>query len=254
MAMDSLSINTRNGNHMQNFPSPRKREITYGYIDLERQDDVIIHGTPLTTTDKVLAATGALTGVTIPLLTFMKKQKVKNPFKLKYKVGEMLTMAAGGNLGGILLSSIGEPDIDKKKKWKEGAFQMMLTSLPILFVDGGVKLCEKVKNKKINNNFVKVLVSAAGVALGSNLAVELSNKLRRGKDAKKPARELKPIDMIANIDDIVAIMVLAKIPFASKIKIERALPLIYSFCGYRSGTADRKPVKNANQASHSKVS
>lgn len=247
MAITSVSPNINHKNRMQNFLA--KKEISYGYIDLQRQDEVILHGTPLKTTDKILAATGSIIGVSIPLLTFMRKQNVKNPFKLKYKVGEMLAMAAGGNLGGILLSSIGEPKVDKIKKWKEGAFQMLLTSLPLLFVDGGIKLCEKSKNTKINNNFAKILVSIAGVALGSNLAVEASNRLRSEKEAKKPKRELKPIDMIANIDDIVGIMVLSKIPFASKIKIERALPFIYAFCGYRSGTADRKPVKPVpNQA------
>ena len=52
--------------------------------------------------------------------------------------------------------------------------------------------------------------------------------------------ELKLIDMIANLDDFVAICVLAKIPFANKIHIERALPFIYSFCGFRSGTGDKR--------------
>lgn len=64
--------------------------------------------------------------------------------------------------------------------------------------------------------------------------------MRSDKEAKKPKRELKLIDMIANLDDAVAILVLAKIPFADKIHIERALPFIYSFCGYRSGSADVK--------------
>lgn len=246
MAIDSVSTYQPRRHNTPKFPSVSKRDITYGYIDLQKQDEIIMHGTPVTTSDKILAATGSIIGVTLPLLAFMKKQNVKNPFKLNYKVGEMLTMAAGGNLGGILLSSIGEPKVDKRKKWKEGAFQMMLTTLPLLLIDGSVKLCEKSKNKKINNNFVKILISAAGVTLGSNLAVTFSNKLRNEKEAKKPKRELKPIDMIANIDDVVGMMVLAKIPFASKIKIERALPFIYAFCGYRSGTADKKPVKKAN--------
>ena len=56
----------------------------------------------------------------------------------------------------------------------------------------------------------------------------------------KPKRELKLIDMIANLDDAVAVCVLAKIPFADKIHIERALPFIYSFCGYRSGTGENR--------------
>lgn len=242
MAIDSINHNIYYKHNMTNFLANGK-EITYGYINMYKSEDTLKNGQPLSTKDRVLAATGAIAGVTIPLISFMKTQKIKNPFKVNYKVKEMLTMAASGNLGAILLSSIGEPKKDREKKWKEGAFQMLLTSLPILFVDGGVKLCEKAKNTKINNNLVKILVSAVGVVIGSNTALEVSNRLRSPKESKKPKRELKPIDMIANIDDIVAIMVLAKVPFASKIKIERALPFIYSFCGYRSGTADRKPSK-----------
>ena len=44
----------------------------------------------------------------------------------------------------------------KLKKWKEGAFQMSLTATPMLLVDGIIKLCEKSKNPRINNNFTKI--------------------------------------------------------------------------------------------------
>jgi len=217
-----------------------KKEISYGQINMKKPPEVQQHGQDLTTKDKILAATGAILGVSVPLLAFMKHQKVSNIFKVQYKVQHMLTMAACGNIGGILLSSIGEPKHDKIKKWKEGAFQMILTSAPMLLVDGSIKLCSKSKNPKINNNITKIIASIAGVAIGSNSAIYVSNKLRSNKEAKRPKRELKLKDMIANLDDAVAICVLAKIPFADKIHIERALPFIYSICGYRSGTGDRK--------------
>lgn len=224
---------------MSNFLSSKK-DISYGQIHMKKPPEVQQLGQDITTKDKFLAASGAILGVSIPLLTFMKHQKVSNIFKVKYKVQHMLTMAACGNIGGILLSSIGETKQDKLKKWKEGAFQMILTSAPMLLVDGSIKLCSKSKNPKINNNFTKILASIAGVAIGSNTAIYVSNKLRSTKEAKRPKRELKLKDMIANLDDAVAICVLAKIPFADKIHIERALPFIYSICGYRSGTGDRK--------------
>ena len=212
----------------------KRKEISYGRIDIETPT-IEEH-----TKDKVLAGIGSAVGVSIPLLNFMKKQNVKNPFNVKYKVQHMLTMADCANIGGILLSSIGEDKSDKIKKWKEGAFQMLLTSMPMLLVDGSIKLCEKSKNTKINNNFTKIITSIAGVVIGSNTALAVSNKLRDSKDAQKPKRELKLRDMIANLDDAVAICVLAKIPFADKIHIERALPIIYAICGYRSGTGDNK--------------
>lgn len=240
--MALTSINNANIIHKQTMASflPQRKEISYGYIDLSKPEDKKYHENTASPKDKVLAAIGSATGTGLALAGWMKHQKIKNPLKLKYRVKEMLSIAAAANIGGILLSSIGECVSDKKRKWKEGAFQMMLTSAPMLLVDGTIKLCEKSKNKKINNNFTKIIASIAGVAIGSNSAIALSNKLRSDKEAKKPKRELKPIDMIANLDDAVAVMVLAKIPFADKIHIERALPLIYTFCGYRSGTGDRR--------------
>ncbi len=231
--------NFSNQNHrMQNFINGNK--ISYGHMNLKKSPDVQEHGKDITNKDKILAGVGAATGVAIPLLAFMKHQKAPNIFKVKYKVQHMLTMAACGNIGGIMMSSIGEPKEDIKKKWKEGAFQMALTSAPLLLVDGSIALCSKSKNPKINNNITKIICSVLGVTIGSNSAAALFNSLRSEKEAKKPKRELKLKDMIANFDDAVAICVLAKIPFADKIHIERALPFIYSICGYRSGTGDRK--------------
>lgn len=236
MAIESITTNVPQRHYMNAFMANRK-DISYGYINLQKSQE---SESGLSKKDRILAGVGSTLGVAIPVLAYMKHQKVNNMFKLHYNAYQMIGMAAAGNVGGILLSSIGESKKDQKKKWKEGAFQMALTTLPLLLVDGGIKLVEKVKSKKINNNFVKILVSVIGVAIGSNTAVAISNKLRSDKEAKKPKRELKLIDMIANIDDFVAIMVLAKIPFAKKIKIERALPFIYAFCGYRSGTGDKK--------------
>ena len=48
----------------------------------------------------------------------MKHQKVNNMFKLEYNAYKMIGMAAAANIGGILLSSIGESKKDQKKKWK----------------------------------------------------------------------------------------------------------------------------------------
>ncbi|MCM1338588.1 MAG: hypothetical protein NC191_02830 [Muribaculaceae bacterium] len=232
------SVNLSTSCHMNNFI--KGKEISYGQMNLKKSPEVQQHGKDITTKDKLLAAAGAITGVSIPLLTFMKRQKAPNIFRVKYKVQHMITMAACGNIGGILASSIGEPKEDIKKKWKEGAFQMVLTSAPLLLVDGSIALCSKSKNPKINNNITKIICSVLGVTIGSNSAAALFNSLRSEKEAKKPKRELKLKDMIANLDDAVAICVLAKIPFADKIHIERALPVIYSICGYRSGTGDRK--------------
>lgn len=215
-------------------------KITYGYMDLKKKEKKS-YQPEATLKDKTLSAVGSVTGVGLTLAYLMQKQKVTNPFKLKInKVNIMIPMAAAANIGAILLSSFKERTEDIKNKWKEGAFQMLLTATPMLLVDNSIKFCEKSKNKLINNNASKLGISAMGVYIGSHLALAVSNKLRNESETKKKPRELKPVDMVANLDDAVAMMVLAKIPFANKINIDKLLPFIYTFCGYRSGTGDRR--------------
>ena len=214
--------------------------ITYGYMDLKKREKKQYQ--PDTTfKDKTLSAVGSITGVGLTMAYLMQKQKITNPLKLKInKVSTMIPMAAAANIGAILLSSFKERKEDIKNKWKEGAFQMLLTATPMLLVDNTIKFCEKSENKLINNSASKLGISAVGVFIGSHLALAVSNKLRNEFETKKKQRELKPIDMIANLDDAVAMMVLAKVPFANKINIDKLLPFIYTFCGYRSGTGDKR--------------
>lgn len=190
--------------------------------------------------EKILAGIGAVTGVGLVLSVMMSLQKIKNPMKLNYRVQEMLAMAGCADIGGILMSSIGASSNDKRKKWTEGAFQFALTSTPLICVDTILKQCGKSSKRYINNNITKIAASVAGVYAGSNLALFIANKIRKQSPAKQPERKLKLIDMVANFDDAVAIMVLAKIPFADKIQIKRLLPFIYSFCGFRSGTGNTR--------------
>lgn len=190
--------------------------------------------------EKVLAGIGSVSGVGLVLGIMMTMQKIKNPMKLNYKVQHMIAMAGCADIGGIMLSSVGASSNDKRKKWTEGAFQFALTSTPLIFVDTILKQCEKSSKKYINNNLTKIGASVAGVYAGSNLALFIANKIRKQNSTKQPERKLKLIDMIANFDDAVAIMVLAKIPFADKIQIKRLLPFIYSFCGFRSGTGNTR--------------
>lgn len=192
--------------------------------------------------ERMLALIGSVTGVAIPLLCYMKQQKVKNSLKVKYTIKEMLIMAAGGNLGGISLSSIGENPDDIKKKWREGAFQMILTSAPMLMVDTSIKFCNSSKNKYINNNISKIIASVVGVTIGSKSAETLFNRLKPPEERHKK-RKLQLKDMLANMDDFVAICTFAKIPFVDKLHVECLLPLIYSVCGYRSGTGDKRELQ-----------
>lgn len=239
MEVQSVQLNTPLNNRNGYFV--KKNDISYGYVDMSKKFLYEDQKKSEAKKEKILAAIGSATGVSAVMGYLMKTQHTKNPFKLKInKVGRMLSMAAAANVGSILLSSVGDEKEDIKKKWKEGTFQMILTSAPMLLVDTTIKLCERAKSKLINNNVTKLGVSALGVYTGSQIALAVSNKLRDSKDAKKPERKLKLVDMVASLDDLVAMMVLAKIPFADKIQIDKLLPFIYTFCGYRSGTGDRR--------------
>ena len=113
--VSSYSINSKN--HPSSvFSQFGGREISCGYMYLPERDRVKNKKEKFTP-EKVRALVGSIGGVALVLGTLMKKQKVKNPLHVDYKVSQMLTMAAAGNCGGILLSSIGEPAKDKKKKW-----------------------------------------------------------------------------------------------------------------------------------------
>ncbi len=235
--MNNLDIHTP---LIQNYHSNlnRKRDkLPNGNVSFSAQNETV---KKIPQNDNMLAFIGSITGVGLVLGGMMKHQRVKNPFNLEYKVQHMISMAGCADIGGILLSSIGKNKNEKKQKWTEGAFQFALTSTPLLFVDTILKQFSKSKKRIINNNVTKIAASVGGVYTGSHLALWIANQLRKNKEAPQPKRKLKPVDMIANFDDAVAIMVLAKIPFADKIQIKHLLPFIYSFCGYRSGTGNTR--------------
>lgn len=184
--------------------------------------------------DKTKALAGSAIGVLIPMLISSKLQK-KNIWNMKYKLPEMASMAFCANVGGIITSSVGKDKKEKKKKLNEGIFQVLNSVLPMSFVDGGLKLCEKFK--KTNNAPVKIAASVIGVAAGTQLGIRLSNKITDPKDLV-PDRKYTAKDAIANLDDAVSILVLGKVPFADKIHIDKFLPFIYGYSGYRSGTSN----------------
>lgn len=184
--------------------------------------------------DKAKALTGAAVGALIPLLAASKLQK-RSPWKLKYRLGEVISMSVGANVGSIAVSSINKPKNEKRKKLNEGVFQVLNSVLPMSFVDAGLKLCGKFKNT--NNPATKIMASVLGVGIGTQLGIRLANKITDPKDLV-PDRKYTAKDAIANLDDAVGILVLGKIPFADKIHIEKVLPAIYTYSGYRAGTSN----------------
>ena len=165
----------------------------------------------------------------------MKKQNVKNPLKLKYGMWDMINTAAGSIIGGVGLGLIGEKKEVQKNRLKEGLFQFMNASIPTWIVGGVVSLCEN--SEKYNNKWNKILSVAGGLLVGMYGSAALSNLITDPKD-KFPDRKLSAKDALANIDDGIGALALAKFPIIEKLNIGRFLPIIYTACGYRAGQSN----------------
>lgn len=182
--------------------------------------------------DKIKAFTGGLLGTSIALLAMMKKQNIKNPFKVNYNLSDMCMLSASSIAGSVSLSMIGNNFDTNKKKFKEGVFQFSNATIPTWLAGATLALCEA--SPKYNNAFAKSLSTIGAILVGMYGAAGLTNKIFDPKDVE-PDRKLTLKDGIVNLDDIFGILVLAKIPFLKNIHIEKALPFIYTYCGYKAG-------------------
>lgn len=185
--------------------------------------------------DKIKAFVGSTIGTIVPILFMMKKQKVKNPLKLKYGMWDMINTAAGSIIGGVGFGLIDENEKVRTNRLKEGLFQFMNASIPTWIVGGVVSLCEN--NEKYNNKWCKILSVTGGLLVGMYGSAALSNLITDPKD-KYPDRKLSLKDALANIDDGIGAIALAKIPIVEKLNIGRFLPIIYAACGYRAGQSN----------------
>lgn len=185
--------------------------------------------------DKIKSGVGAVMGTIISMFFMMKKQKVKNPLKLKYDLCDMVLLSGSSIVGGVAAGMIGEDKKTNKNKLKEGIFQFLNASVPTWVVAGGLKLCEASKN--FNNVGGKMMAMTGGLLIGMYGAASLSNLMCDPND-RVPDRKLTLLDCIANVDDALGVLVLAKFPFADKLHLERTLPFVYSYCGYRAGKSN----------------
>lgn len=188
-----------------------------------------------TTKDKLQAGIGAVLGTIIPMAVMMKRQGVKNPFKLEYGLREMLILSATSIMGGVGAGMIGNDTHSNWNKSREGVFQFMNAAIPTWLAAATLRWCET--TPKMNNNFSKIMVTAATILVGMQGAASVSNKICDPKD-ERPDRKLTFLDSLANIDDLVGVLVLAKVPIVKALHIDKLLPAIYAFCGYRAGKSN----------------
>lgn len=187
------------------------------------------------TADKIQAATGAIIGTVVPLLFMMKKQGVKNPFKLEYGLKEMLVLSGAPIVGGVSVGMLGNDNKTNLNKSKEGVFQFLNAAIPTWLAAAVLKWCDGTKGMK--NGFAKFSAIAATILIGMHGAASLSNIICDPKD-KHPDRKLTLLDSLANIDDLFGILVLAKVPIVGRLHLDKILPAIYAFCGYRAGKSN----------------
>lgn len=185
--------------------------------------------------DKMKAAIGSAVGTIVPMLVMMKRQGVKNPLKLKYDLKEMIILSATAIMGGVGFGMIGNDAQSNLNKSKEGVFQFMNAAIPTWLAASTLRWCETTKGA--NNNFTKILATAATILIGMQGSAAVSNLICDPKD-NHPDRKLTFLDSLANIDDLVGVLVLAKFPIVEKLHLDKALPGIYAFCGYRAGKSN----------------
>lgn len=208
-----------------NKQARRKFDIaTYRY---HQQEDLPVKS-------KLMIASGAIAGSLIPVLTFAKHQN-KNMFNIKYGIKEMVLVSLGAIAGGVLTGMAVDKKEHRKQKLNEGVFQFMNAAIPPLLVMPVIKLCEKVK--PLNNLPTKAIGTVGVLFGGMKVAANLSNFINDPKDLV-PDRKLTLKDAAANVDDALGIFVLAKMPFVKHLHVEKILPAIYSWCGYRAGESN----------------
>ena len=217
----------------------------------------------LTTKQKANIALCAFSGAVLPILVInsLKKGRVnqivnsfkKNlPFKDKFKAiwnlfeienyFQILSTTLGGIAGGFLSGlKYAQTKEDKEAKCKEGIFEFLNNMTPTTLVAIGLNQAKKMKKDKSVPLQAGIILSS--VVGGMFIANKLSNKINekifdKDKD-KKDIRKFKPTDCLVHIDDLVNLAVLAKIPFAKQLQVDKLLPFIYARSGYEVGIAKK---------------
>lgn len=180
---------------------------------------------------QIVPYVGSALGVGAAILANKKIPKTK--YKTVNDVAEMLLMAGGANVGGVLAGSIGASKEQQAKKWKEAGFQVMNISIPMLMVSSVLEICKHVKF--LNNNPAKIIASIAGMSSGAMVATAITNATR---EENEPYRKYTIKDSIANFDDIVATIKIGFEKILEYVPVDKILPFIYIYSGSRAGNKE----------------
>ena len=192
------------------------------------------------TRTKVKIAAGSVVSTLLPIIYFAKKQnglkKITDIFKVKYDIKEVLALSTSSIAGGAISGIIVDKKTKRKHKINEAVFQFLNATIPTLLVGGAMNLIkDNVKYK--NSKPAKIAAVATGIISGMPLAAWLANIINDPKD-KEPDRKLTLKDSVINMDDALGALVVAKIPVVSKLHLEKIMPAIFAWCGYRAGQSN----------------
>ena len=163
-----------------------------------------------------------------------KNINLKQNHRIIDELIHLLAMAGGANVGAVAVGSIGKkPDV-VKKKIREGLFQVMNTTIPMLMVSAANAVCNKTIGK--TKPLIRVIASLSAMAGGAMVATKITNKIKPETEAK---RKYTIKDSVANIDDLVATFSIGFEEQADKLKLDtRLMPFIYAYCGMRAGAKE----------------
>lgn len=187
------------------------------------------------TKTKVKIAAGSVIATLLPMIYFAKKQG-KPLHKIKYELKEVLALSTASILGGVVSGIAADKKSNKKRKINEGVFQFMNATIPTMLVGGALKLIED-NTKYKESKAVKAAAIVTGLVAGMPLAAFISNLINDPKD-KEPDRKLTLKDSIINMDDALGALIVAKIPIVGKLHLEKIMPAVFAWCGYRAGESN----------------
>lgn len=190
--------------------------------------------------EKIVTAGASIIATLLPMIYFAKKQnglkKLTDLLKIDYGLKEVLTLSTSSILGGALAGMAIDKKTNKKRKANEAVFQFMNATLPTAFVGGVLELVkDNIKYK--NSKQVKVAAIITALVAGMPTAAWLSNMINDPKD-KDPDRKLTLKDAIINMDDAIGALIVAKVPIVDKLHLDKLMPAIFAWCGYRAGQSN----------------
>ncbi len=202
-----------------------------------------------TTKNKAKVAIGATVGTFLPIAIISKAKKGKLSFDIFDSPSNAQNLGAiaavsGGSILGSLACGLGQDKQENKEKIKEGTFNFLKVVVPTGLMVGCM---EAFKNKK--GLAPKIAAPVIGIGLGMPIAqkaaTEIDKKFIHKKESEEGTlkeRKLKLKDYFVHVDDVLALLVLSKVPIASKLHADKLLAPIYAYCGYEAGIASKEAI------------